>query len=80
MDAAFSAVLVQMSLASGASAFNLTCEHRTCWVHYNPEACRYLSVDQIREKYPSFSGICPSCRQPVRVWASLAHFQALEGT
>ena len=56
---------------------NRECLHAQHTPAFSIEACRYLSREQIREKYPAFNSTCASCGQKCRIWASLEHLQAL---
>ena len=44
---------------------------------FNAEACRSLTGEQVREKYPMFHGECQACHVRVKIWASIEHLQAL---
>lgn len=55
---------------------NLDCPHTPHVPPYNAEACRWLSVEQVRAQYPRFDALCTLCHQACRIYASLAHMQA----
>jgi hypothetical protein len=62
-------------LSAGAAI--IPCEHTPHQPRFEPEACKYQSPEWVRQRYPRYDSICSVCKQRVRLWASIAHMQAL---
>lgn len=75
-----SAIISETWLARGVSSFNLACTHPVYAPRFDASACQYLPASAVAEKYPRVSALCNACGQQVRMWASLAHMQALGET
>lgn len=53
------------------------CDHSIATPTFDERAAEGLSSSEIRKRWPRFMGSCPSCGEPVILYASLSHF--LEG-
>lgn len=62
-------------LSDGAAI--IPCTHAPHQPRFEPEACRYQSPEWVRERYPRYDSVCSVCKQKVRLWANIAHMQAL---
>lgn len=50
------------------------CEHPKVIPEFDEKAAREMTVWQIRQKYPRFSGKCPDCGYEGIIYASYAHY------
>lgn len=57
-------------------AASTSCEHVQHTPVFNAEACRFLSPEQVRARYPRYEGMCQTCTLIIRMYADLAHFIA----
>lgn len=64
--------------AQPGQPLNMTCLHVAHVPAFNEAACVRWTPAQIRATYPAYRGTCQTCGQRITVWASLAHYLAVE--
>lgn len=50
------------------------CQHESVMPTFDKEAALDMTADEVRKRWPRFSGSCPKCRRHVILYASYAHY------
>jgi len=53
---------------------DLHCDHQACWPPFDEVKARMMTAAQVREVYPRFVGVCPTCGENVIAYASMNHY------
>lgn len=72
-------IILSETWAKPGEPLNLRCLHEPHTPRFDPKAARYLSLDEVQARWPRYDAVCTLCGQYCRIWASLAHRQALGG-